>query len=187
MLSLEKHKNSPVLVFEDCGGQSILTWVARNPPLSQRVEVAIKARVIHSARKKQLPALCSYCASAGRNPRTRRDSQRRARSAQARLSRIALAAFVDINTNNVVYNETTGQLQVIDFGISIFLSRESPKVKNPNVLEGTLQFISPEQTGRMNRFADRECFWCSRVLADHLIGEQICELAAPRKAHRLSP
>ncbi len=34
------------------------------------------------------------------------------------------------------------------------LTRENPILRNPNVLEGTLAYISPEQTGRMNRAID---------------------------------
>jgi len=34
------------------------------------------------------------------------------------------------------------------------LPRENPTLKNPNQLEGTLAYISPEQTGRMNRSLD---------------------------------
>jgi serine/threonine protein kinase len=34
------------------------------------------------------------------------------------------------------------------------LPRENPTFKNPNQLEGTLAYISPEQTGRMNRRVD---------------------------------
>ena len=60
----------------------------------------------------------------------------------------------DINPGNIVWNETTGQLKFIDFGISTVLPRENPTLKNPNQLEGTLSYISPEQTGRMNRAMD---------------------------------
>ncbi|MEG4454521.1 AAA family ATPase [Microcoleus sp. N9_A1] len=60
----------------------------------------------------------------------------------------------DINPSNIVYNSETGQLKIIDFGISTQLTREMPTLKNPNVLEGTLAYISPEQTGRMNRSID---------------------------------
>ena len=59
----------------------------------------------------------------------------------------------DINPSNII-NSTTGLVQIIDFGISTVLSRENPTLKNPNVLEGTLSYISPEQTGRMNRAID---------------------------------
>ncbi|MEG4455529.1 AAA family ATPase [Microcoleus sp. N9_A1] len=60
----------------------------------------------------------------------------------------------DINPSNIVYNPETEQLKIIDFGISTQLSRETPILKNPNVIEGTLAYISPEQTGRMNRTLD---------------------------------
>jgi predicted ATPase/tRNA A-37 threonylcarbamoyl transferase component Bud32 len=60
----------------------------------------------------------------------------------------------DINPANIILNQTTGQLKLIDFGISSFLSRETPMVKSLGVLEGTLSYISPEQTGRMNRSLD---------------------------------
>ncbi len=60
----------------------------------------------------------------------------------------------DINPSNIVMNPATGQLKLIDFGISTLLPRERPTLRNPNVLEGTLAYISPEQTGRMNREID---------------------------------
>ncbi|HEY9600216.1 MAG TPA: AAA family ATPase [Allocoleopsis sp.] len=60
----------------------------------------------------------------------------------------------DINPSNIVVNATTGQLKLIDFGISTVLSQENQTPRNPNVLEGTLAYISPEQTGRMNRGMD---------------------------------
>ncbi|HEY9633204.1 MAG TPA: AAA family ATPase [Coleofasciculaceae cyanobacterium] len=60
----------------------------------------------------------------------------------------------DINPSNIVLNSTTGQLKLIDFGISTVLSQENQTLRNPNVLEGTLAYISPEQTGRMNRAID---------------------------------
>jgi len=60
----------------------------------------------------------------------------------------------DINPSNIVWNLDTTQLKIIDFGISTELSREQPEIRNPNVLEGTLAYMSPEQTGRMNRAMD---------------------------------
>ena len=60
----------------------------------------------------------------------------------------------DINPANIVFNPETKEVKIIDFGIATQLSRENPTLKNPNVLEGTLAYISPEQTGRMNRSLD---------------------------------
>ncbi|GAA6618330.1 EAL domain-containing protein [Scytonema sp. NUACC26] len=60
----------------------------------------------------------------------------------------------DINPSNIVLNPTIGKVKIIDFGISTVLSQENPTFSNPNILEGTLAYISPEQTGRMNRAID---------------------------------
>ncbi|NEO72377.1 serine/threonine-protein kinase PknK, partial [Moorena sp. SIO3H5] len=60
----------------------------------------------------------------------------------------------DINPSNIIYNPDTEEIKLIDFGISTQLLRETPTLKNPHVLEGTLAYISPEQTGRMNRCLD---------------------------------
>ena len=60
----------------------------------------------------------------------------------------------DINPSNIVVNPETQQLKIIDFGISTIFNRENPILKNPQMLEGTLAYMSPEQTGRMNRSLD---------------------------------
>ncbi len=60
----------------------------------------------------------------------------------------------DINPHNILINPQTGQVKIIDFSISSHLSRENPMVGNPDLLEGTLAYLSPEQTGRMNRTID---------------------------------
>ncbi|MGK7933982.1 MAG: AAA family ATPase [Microcystaceae cyanobacterium] len=56
----------------------------------------------------------------------------------------------DINPANLVINLETEELKIIDFGISTDLAQENPLLKSPNLLEGTLYYLSPEQTGRMN-------------------------------------
>jgi predicted ATPase/signal transduction histidine kinase len=60
----------------------------------------------------------------------------------------------DINPANIVFNPTTKQLKIIDFGIATVLKREDSSLKNPYIIEGTLAYISPEQTRRMNRPLD---------------------------------
>jgi predicted ATPase/signal transduction histidine kinase/CheY-like chemotaxis protein/tRNA A-37 threonylcarbamoyl transferase component Bud32 len=60
----------------------------------------------------------------------------------------------DIKPQNILINSKTGQIKIIDFSISSCLSTESSIVSNPNLLEGTLAYMSPEQTGRMNRSID---------------------------------
>ncbi|HIK12328.1 MAG TPA: AAA family ATPase [Oscillatoriaceae cyanobacterium M33_DOE_052] len=60
----------------------------------------------------------------------------------------------DITPANIIWNPSTEQVKIIDFGISTQLTRENTGLKNPLVLEGTLPYMSPEQTGRMNRPLD---------------------------------
>ncbi len=60
----------------------------------------------------------------------------------------------DIKPSNILINPETKQIKLIDFSIASLLLRETQTLINPNVLEGTLAYISPEQTGRMNRGID---------------------------------
>ncbi|MDZ8064731.1 MAG: AAA family ATPase [Nostoc sp. DedQUE08] len=60
----------------------------------------------------------------------------------------------DIKPSNILINPATKQVKLIDFSIASLLPQETQTVINPNVLEGTLAYISPEQTGRMNRGID---------------------------------
>ncbi|MFB8793577.1 MAG: serine/threonine-protein kinase [Microcoleus sp.] len=60
----------------------------------------------------------------------------------------------DIKPQNIIINPQTKEVKLIDFSISSLLPRENQEIQNPNVLEGTLAYMSPEQTGRMNRGLD---------------------------------
>ncbi len=60
----------------------------------------------------------------------------------------------DIKPRNILICPQTRQIKLIDFSISSLLPKEEQQLVNPNVLEGTLAYISPEQTGRMNRGID---------------------------------
>ncbi|MEG4347558.1 AAA family ATPase, partial [Microcoleus sp. A003_D6] len=60
----------------------------------------------------------------------------------------------DIKPANILINPESKQVKLIDFSIASLLPRETQTLINPNVLEGTLAYISPEQTGRMNRGID---------------------------------
>ncbi|MBN3926517.1 AAA family ATPase [Nostoc sp. NMS4] len=60
----------------------------------------------------------------------------------------------DIKPANILINPETKQVKLIDFSIASLLPRETQEIYSPNVLEGTLAYLSPEQTGRMNRGID---------------------------------
>jgi predicted ATPase/serine phosphatase RsbU (regulator of sigma subunit) len=61
---------------------------------------------------------------------------------------------LNVNPSNFVWNSKDGQLKMIDFGLATEVWGERASFKDPRVLEGTLDYISPEQTGRMNRAVD---------------------------------
>jgi predicted ATPase/transcriptional regulator with GAF, ATPase, and Fis domain/tRNA A-37 threonylcarbamoyl transferase component Bud32 len=61
----------------------------------------------------------------------------------------------DINPNNIIVNRERGELRLIDFGIASRVSSEQPRhLQHAHLLEGTIAYMSPEQTGRMNRDLD---------------------------------
>jgi predicted ATPase/serine phosphatase RsbU (regulator of sigma subunit)/tRNA A-37 threonylcarbamoyl transferase component Bud32 len=60
----------------------------------------------------------------------------------------------DINPSNIVWNPDSDQLKIIDFDLSTRLSRQKASFRAPELLEGTLAYISPEQLGRINRDVD---------------------------------
>jgi len=60
----------------------------------------------------------------------------------------------DINPGNIVFNPRTDVVKIIDFGIATRFSRTNPTFKSLHLLEGTPAYLSPEQTGRMNRMLD---------------------------------
>ncbi|MBC1224387.1 AAA family ATPase [Nostoc sp. UCD121] len=60
----------------------------------------------------------------------------------------------DIKPANIIINPETGVVKLTDFSIASRLDKETTQLANPNQLEGTLVYISPEQTGRMNRTLD---------------------------------
>ncbi|WP_375443136.1 AAA family ATPase, partial [uncultured Nostoc sp.] len=60
----------------------------------------------------------------------------------------------DIKPANILINPETKEVKLIDFSIASLLPRETQILTSPNVLEGTLGYLSPEQTGRMNRGID---------------------------------
>ncbi|MFK8186013.1 MAG: PAS domain S-box protein [Phormidesmis sp.] len=60
----------------------------------------------------------------------------------------------DIKPANILIHPETKQIQLIDFSLASLLPKEKQELKSPNAVEGTLAYLAPEQTGRMNRGID---------------------------------
>ena len=60
----------------------------------------------------------------------------------------------DIKPANVLVNSATDRVWLMGFGIASRLPRERQSPDSPEFLEGTLAYMAPEQTGRMNRSID---------------------------------
>ena len=60
----------------------------------------------------------------------------------------------DIKPQNLVVDQPAGQVRLGGLGLATWQSRESVAA-TPDLIEGTLAYMSPEQTGRMNRAVDQ--------------------------------
>jgi serine/threonine protein kinase len=60
----------------------------------------------------------------------------------------------DIKPANVLVNPPSGQCWLVGFGIASQLPRERLSPEPPEFIAGTLAYMAPEQTGRMNRSID---------------------------------
>src|SRR4051812_6919365 len=63
----------------------------------------------------------------------------------------------DIKPANVLVNPETGEAWLTGFGIASRLPRERQSPEPPEFVAGTLAYMAPEQTGRVNRSIDSRC------------------------------
>src|SRR5262245_63340929 len=60
----------------------------------------------------------------------------------------------DIKPVNILVNAASGEVRLTGFGIASRLARERQSPHPPETIAGTLAYMAPEQTGRMNRSID---------------------------------
>jgi serine/threonine protein kinase len=60
----------------------------------------------------------------------------------------------NINPGCFLFNQKTARLIMYDFSIAVEQTQVYQKEISSNMMEGTLHYISPEQTGRLNRGVD---------------------------------
>ena len=61
--------------------------------------------------------------------------------------------YKNISTNNILCSEDLSEIRFIEFGFASFQNVALPPEPN-DILEGAIDYVSPEQTGRMNRAVD---------------------------------
>ena len=78
----------------------------------------------------------------------------------------------DINPGNIMITRN-GDLKLLDFGISSNLNSETNEMLNADQIEGTLNYISPEQTGRTAYSVTQSCdfYSCGVLLYELLAGK----------------
>ena len=82
--------------------------------------------------------------------------------------------FKNLHTRNILINPDDASVQVFDFDLASLLTHEQPSLKPPEQIEGELDYISPEQTGRMNcRLDYRSDFYSLGVIFYELLTGQL--------------
>ena len=80
----------------------------------------------------------------------------------------------DIKPANILIHPERKQIKLIDFSIASLLPKETQEIQNPNGLEGTLAYLAPEQTGRMNRGIDyRADYYALGVMLYELLAGEL--------------
>ena len=60
----------------------------------------------------------------------------------------------NIKSSNIIFNIKTNEVKLVGFDVATILPQEVPTYINSNTIQEDLLYISPEQTGRMNRTID---------------------------------
>jgi predicted ATPase/signal transduction histidine kinase/tRNA A-37 threonylcarbamoyl transferase component Bud32 len=101
----------------------------------------------------------------------------------ATLARIHERRIVhrDIKPSNILVEHATGRIVFADFGISVLLENERRHLYDPDILHGTLPYVSPEQTGRTGREVDfrSDLYSLGATFYELLTGRQPFEGKAP--------
>ncbi|MEE3717688.1 PAS domain S-box protein [Tumidithrix elongata RA019] len=80
----------------------------------------------------------------------------------------------DIKPSNILIEPTTKQVKLTDFGLATLLPHETQAIVSATFMEGTLDYMAPEQTGRMNRGIDyRTDFYALGVTFFELLTGQL--------------
>jgi PAS domain S-box-containing protein len=137
--SLDPYGNGYILVMEDFGGVSLRQWLNRQVSFAD-----VETQRHGDAKIENQPhvSLSDFFSIALQLIDT------------LHLLHQQRIIHKDLKPANILIHPETQQVKLIDFSIASLLPRETQEIQNPKVMEGTLAYLSPEQTGRMNRGID---------------------------------
>ncbi|MCY7284132.1 MAG: AAA family ATPase, partial [Cyanobacteria bacterium CAN_BIN43] len=144
-LALEPYQNSYALVMEDFGALSLADLLERDRPWENIPQTLARSLQI-----------------------TLQIGQALAELHHQRV------IHKDLKPGNILINPDTQQVKLTDFSIASLLPRETQDIQTVRTLEGTLAYLAPEQTGRMNRGIDyRSDFYALGVTLYQLLTGQL--------------
>jgi predicted ATPase/signal transduction histidine kinase/ActR/RegA family two-component response regulator len=144
-LAFEPYQNSHALILEDCGSISLQSYVYRLGIFGETPQKLITFLQIVTQIAEALDGLYHH--------------------------RII---HKDLKPANILIHPETRQIKLIDFSLASQLPKETQAIENANTLAGTLAYMSPEQTGRMNRGIDyRSDFYALGVTCYELLTGQL--------------
>jgi predicted ATPase/signal transduction histidine kinase len=144
-LAFEPYQNSYALILEDCGSISLQSYLYRSGILGETPQKLVIFLQIVIQIAEALDGLYRH-----------------------------RVIHKDIKPANILIHSETRQIKLIDFSIASRLPKETQEIKNANMLAGTLAYMAPEQTGRMNRGIDyRSDFYALGVTCYELLTGQL--------------
>jgi predicted ATPase/signal transduction histidine kinase len=145
ILGLVPYQNSYALILEDCGSISLQSYLAQFGAFGDAPQTLISFLHIAIQLAETLDEFYRH-----------------------------RVIHKDIKPANILINPKTQQIKLIDFSLASLLPKEIQEIKNPNLLVGTLAYMAPEQTGRMNRGIDyRSDFYALGVTFYELLTGQL--------------
>lgn len=146
-IALELQQNRVVLVIEDIGGRSLKQYIQSN------IQDSTQNNTI------DLDLALSIALQIARTLVSLHQHQ---------------IIHKDIKPANIIFNSQTQTAKLTDFTLATRIATEITTLLHPNQLEGTLAYLPPEQTGRMNRSIDyRTDFYAFGVTLYELFSGQL--------------
>jgi Protein kinase domain len=144
-LALTRREGRTTLILEDPGGE----------PLDRLLGPGCRNPGPHSLGE-ALRARASAVAYGGGQPMELSRFLRFAAGAAAALAKLHQRGLIhkDIKPANILVDSASGAVWLTGFGIASRLPRERQLAEPPEMIAGTLAYMPPEQTGRMNRSID---------------------------------